>query len=212
MKPLSTIFLLALAVTGLKAQTGAPAPAPVPEAAGSGTVASNPFLDLPGYLAERSAALAIRTRNLDPFGRPKDPSRTPPPPVATPDAPPDEVVEAPEIDVKAAFEQAVAGLKVVMAGDGSFSLEGGATLKQGQYFTLSSPEMRFRVQVRQATPGMILLQETAKGNFAKILIGNIPSGMSRGGAPRMPGQMPGSSNVPEIESSNVNQPTTPGVP
>lgn len=206
MKPLSPILLLAMLATGLQAQDGPAVDSPAPPVA-----QPNPYLDLPGYLAERSAALAIRTRKLDPFGRPKDPSRTPPPEIL-PDQPVDEVIAQPEIDVKAAFAEAVAGLKVVMAGEGSFSLEGGAILRKGQYFMLSSPQMRFRVQVMKATPGMIQLQETAKGNRAEILIDNIPSGMSRGGAPRMPGQQTNSSNVPEIESSNANQPSTPGVP
>ena len=211
MRPLPTILFLAILASGLPAQSGPLAPETAANSIGGGSPPTSPYIDLPGYLAERSAALAIRTRNLDPFGRSKDPSRTPPP-ETTPDQPPEEVVKEPEVDVKAAFEEAVAGLKVVMAGDGNFALAGGSTLRQGQYFTLSSPQMRFRVQVRKATPGMILLQETTKGNTAKILIDNIPSGMSRGGAPRMPGQPSDSSSVPEIESSNVNQPSNPGVP
>ena len=211
MKHLPAILFLAILATGLRAQTAEPAPAADAAAPKDGIPSANPYLDLPGYLAERSAALAIRTRSLDPFGRPKDPSRTPPPEI-NPDQPPEEVVKEPEIDVKAAFEEAVSGLKVVMAGDGSFALEGGTTLRKGQYFQLTSPQMRFRVQVMKATPGLIELQETAKGNRSRILIDNVPSGMSRGSAPRMPGQQPDPSKVPEIESSNANQPSTPGVP
>lgn len=211
MKALPTTLFLAILAPGLRAQTEEVAPGA--EAARPETVVSsaNPYLDLPGYLAERSAALAIRTRNLDPFGRPKDPSKTPPP-ESEPDLPAHEVAKEPEIDVKSAFEEAVAGLKVIMAGDGKFSLEGGASLRQGQYFMLSSPQMRFRVQVMKATPGLIQLQETTKGNRAEIHIGSIPSGMSRGAAPRMPGQQNKPSEIPEIESLNVNQPSTPGVP
>jgi hypothetical protein len=213
MKALPTMLFLAISVTGLRAQSAAPvAPGAAPVAPPEGKIANaNPFLDLPGYLAERSAALAIRTRSLDPFGRPKDPSRTPPPD-AVPTTPDNNVVNQPKVDPKAVFEEAVAGLKVIMAGESKFTLEGGTTLSRGQTFNLTSPQMRFRVQVMAVTPEMIELRETGKDFRAQISINSMPSGMVRGGSIRMPGKQTRSSDVPEIESSNLTQPSTPGVP
>lgn len=175
---------------------------------------ADPHLDLPGYLAERAAALAIRERNFDPFGRIKDPSKAPPPPEIDPNEVEDPAgeIEQPKVDPKVVFEQAVSGLKVVMAGDGEFTLEGGTTLRKGQYFMLAAPEMRFKVQVMRASPRAIELQETAHGNKSTISVNLMPSGMSRGGPARMPGQINNPSNVPEIQSSNASQPTNPGAP
>lgn len=211
MKALPTILFLAILAAGLPAQPrpDASVATAVPE---TKVAAADPHLDLSGYLAERAAALAIRSRNLDPFGRTKDPSRTPPPPEIDPAAPPVEIVKEPQVDPKAAFEEAVAGLKVVLIGDGEFTLEGGRSLRKGQYFMLSSPQMRFRVQVMAAKAGVVLLQETAQGNRAEISVNLMPTGMSRGGSALMPGQIDNSSELPEIESSNVTQPSTTGAP
>lgn len=208
MKSFPSILFFSFATVMLSAQ---PMDAPVAAGAETKAASADRYLDLPGYLAERSAALAIRTRNYDPFGRPKDPSRTPPPSKTPPLPTPDEI-RHPRVDPKIAFEQAVAGLKVVMAGENQFTLEGGTTLRKGEYFALSSPEMRFRVQVMSATPRAIRLQETAKGNSAEIRIDSMPSGMSRGGQTRMPGQQNQPNVIPEIESSNATKSSTPGVP
>jgi hypothetical protein len=214
MRFLATAFLfLAMSLRG----AAQPAPAEAsgqPAVSNSAVRVADPHLDLPGYLAERSAALAIRERNFDPFGRIKDPSKAPPPPEIDPNAVenPSHVPEEPKVDPKVAFEQAVGGLKVVMVGDGEFTIEGGTTLRRGQYFMLAAPEMRFKVQVMRVSPRAIELQETANGHKSIISVNLMPSGMSRGGAARMPGQMASPSSVPEIQSSNATQPTTPGVP
>ena len=194
MKAISSILFLFLAAGITSGQTAQPPPVVA-------TGNADPYLDLPGYLAERTSALAIRARNFDPFGRPKDPSRTPPP-KKDPELPTPNQNPVSRIDPKIAFEEAVAGLKakVIMAGENQFTMEGGTTLRKGDYFTLSSPKMTFKVQVRSATAGLIRLQETDKGNFADIVIDAMPSGMSRGGQALMPGQPTNSPEILKIES------------
>ena len=192
MRILPSIILI-LAVAGVPAQAVPAQPAAAKPATANqqrpGASPAEAILDLAPWLAEQSAALAIKSRTYDPFGKRKDPSMKVPETHPIPPISQEEEPREPAVDLKMAFAKAVAAIKVTMIGSGQFSLAGGTTLNQGQTFKLTSEGQVFKTKVVKIASTGIILEDTANGHRATIAGSaavDLPAGMQRGTQPSMP--------------------------
>ena len=205
MRPLIAIAFASL-LTGpglLSAQIAAPAPPAVadepatPEAGSEaaaaatgavadGTAPTEASLNLAAFIASRSAALSIATRNLDPFGLPKNPSIVPEPEVEPEESErprPGPVADAAR---KSLIADALEGLRPSMTGEGFF-IHQGTTYRVNDTFSAQHNETVLSLSIASISPNRIVFEDAATGIRHAVALGAAaPSGLT----PRRPGAAP----------------------
>lgn len=205
MRPLNVIALASL-LTGpglLSGQIAAPAPPvvaddPVTSGAGSEAAAATPgaladgtapaeaSINLAAFIASRSATLSITTRNLDPFGLPKNPSIVPEPEIVPDESErqrPGPVADAARRNLIA---NALEGLRPSMVGDGFFVYQG-TTYRASDTFSIRQNETSLSLSISSISPSRIIFEDTATGTRHAVALGAAaPAGLS----PRRPGAAP----------------------
>lgn len=189
----------------LAAKDTSPAPAPKDAAAPAAgqaddqadARASRYQLAAPEKAAQETwAKLVMRSRNIDPFGLPQDPSLAPPKPT------PSQKTKKLQNFAPTPFSEVVAAIRVNGVTKGSFLVRD-RTFKTGDTFPIRYLDKLVQVRVLKVTTSAIHLQNLQTGESASLALNILPPGIQRG---------KGTTGPPGIQRDNPSTPLVVDIP